>query len=131
MTTATRTEPSGWVLFAATVLWVVAAFNIIYGLVILFNSDWVVLTSAGLLVFDLTSWGWILLLTGVIQAAVGVGVFEGLMWARVLGIIMAGLSAISMLSIMSVYPMWGITILAINVFVIYALTVHGSETATA
>jgi len=54
-------------------------------------------------------------------------VMAGAMWARVLGIAFAVISAIINLAFMAAYPVWGIIIIALDVVVIYALAVHGRE----
>ena len=126
--TQTRTyATSGWVYFAATVLFVVGAMNIIYGLVLLFNSEYAVLTREGLLIFDFTTWGWILLVLGALQVATGAGALSGQTWARVVGITLASLSALSVLPLVGAYAAWGFIILAIDIIIIYALAAKGGE----
>lgn len=124
-----RMSTSGWVYFAATIFSVVGVLNIIYGLTVLFNSDWLVFTPNEILYLNFTTWGWILLITGILQVLVGAGALYGQMWARVVGIIVASLSLITAVSILNVYPGWGLLIIALDVLVIYALAVHGAEVA--
>ncbi len=124
-----KMSTSGWVYFAATIFLVVGVLNIIYGLTVLFNADWLVFTPNEILYLNFTTWGWILLFTGVLQVLVGAGALYGQMWARVVGIIVASLSLITAVSILNVYPGWGFLIIALDVLVIYALAVHGAEVA--
>ncbi len=124
-----RMSTSGWVYFAATIFLVVGVLNIIYGLTVLFNSDWLVFTPNEILYLNFTTWGWILLITGILQVLVGAGALYGQMWARLVGIIVASLSLITAVSILNVYPGWGFLIIALDVLVIYALAVHGGEVA--
>ena len=130
-TVGARAETSGWIYFASALFFVVGIFNFIYGLVALINNEWLVLTTRGILYFNLTTWGWILLITGVVQVLVGAAVLYGQTWARVVGIVIAALSLISALSILNVYPGWGFIIIGLDVLVIYALAVHGGEVAPA
>jgi len=126
-TKMTTYATSGWVFFAATVLFVVGAMNIIYGLVLLFNDTYALLTEQGLLVFDFTTWGWVLLILGLLQLATGAGALAGQTWARVVGIIMAALSALSMFPVLGANPVWGLVILSIDIIIIYALAAKGGE----
>ena len=126
-----RMTTSGWVYFAATIFIVVGILDAFYGLVAIFNSDWVVFTSSSVVLLDLTAWGWIMLITGIIAILVGFGALYGQTWARVVGIIVAALNLIGVTVILSVYPGWGFLIIGLNVLVIYALAVHGDEVAEA
>ena len=122
-----RTGWVGFVVFAGLMLIVIGSFNVIYGLVALFENEFLVPTRQGLLVFDLTQWGWITLIFGGFQMLVGLAIFTGTVWARVLGVIAASLNAIAQLSFLSANPIWSTIIIALDVLVIYALTVHGGE----
>ena len=84
---------SGWVVYAATMATVAGMFNLIYGIVLLFNDTWVGLTTEGILVFNLTAWGWILLGLGVVQLVISFGIAGGQSWARVAGVLWASLIA--------------------------------------
>jgi len=129
MTTRSFDETSGWVIFAGTMLALAGVFKVIYGLAMVFNSDWVVFTTDGAWLLDLTAWGWITLIAGVILIIAAWGVLTGQTWARVVGIIVASLAAINALFTISIFPLWGIVVLALNVLVIYGLAVHGDEVA--
>jgi len=126
-------EPTGWVgfvLFAGIMLIMMGSFQAIEGLVALFKDDYYLVTSKGLaLTMDYTGWGWTHLLLGLAAIAVGLGIFLGQMWARVLGIIVAVLSALTNIVFLPAYPIWCTIVIAMDVLVIYALTVHGREAA--
>lgn len=64
---------------------------------------------------------------GVGTLVVSAGIYAGQTWARVLGVIAAVLAAIDAFIVMPYYTVWGITVLAMSVLVIWALTVHGDE----
>ena len=129
MTSSYRTETSGWVIFAATMFAIVGVFNFIQGIVFLVEDTWTVLTPDSILVFDLTTWGWILLILGLVEMVVAWGILSGQTWAQVVGIIIATIAAVLNLLSISIYPIWGLIILALQVLVIYALAVHGDEVA--
>ncbi len=132
-TPRTRTQPRarsmwvGWLYFGGSMMVLLGTFNIIEGLVALFNDQYYVATQQGLLVFDITAWGWVHLIIGVAAVVVGVGVFTGAMWARVTGVILCGLNAIAQLAFLSAYPLWAVIVIALDVLVIWALIVHGDE----
>lgn len=130
MTSSYRTEPSGWVIFAATMFAIVGVFNFIQGLVFLVEDTWTVLTPDSILVFDLTTWGWILLILGVVEMVVSWGILSGQTWAQVVGIIIASVAIVLNVLSLSIYPIWGLIALVLQVLVIWALAVHGDEVAT-
>ncbi len=80
-----------------------------------------------MLLFDFTTWGWALLVLGALQVLTGAGALSGATWARILGIIMAGLSALSVMPLAGVNTGWGLMILAIDIIIIYALAAKGGE----
>ncbi|HEY7282230.1 MAG TPA: hypothetical protein VID47_11620 [Actinomycetota bacterium] len=130
---ADRREPTGWVgwaIFACVLIILVGGFNIIYGLVGVFDDQRLVTTRNGLLVFDTTTWGWILLIIGVVQVFAALAIFSGRVWGRIVGILMAGLNAWAQLTILEAQPVWSSLIIAVDVLVIYALAVHGREMAS-
>ncbi len=125
--TARRTGWVGWVYFAGTMLVLVGSFNLIEGLVALFNDQYYVPTQQGLLVFDITAWGWVHLIMGGLAVIVGVALFTGATWARVGGVAFAGLNAIAQLAFLSAYPVWAMIVITIDILIIWALIVHGDE----
>ena len=125
--TPRRTGWVGWVYFAGTMLILLGSFNAIEGLVALFNDQYYVPTRQGLLLFDLTGWGWIHLIVGGLAIITGIGLFTGAMWARVFGVILAGLNAIIQLTFLSANPLWAVIVITLDVLVIWALVVHGDE----
>ena len=78
-----------------------------------------------------TVWGWTQLLLGVLTIAVAIGIMKGNTFARILAIVLAGISAITHLAFVEAYPIWSIIVIAIDVLVIFALAVHGRELQTA
>jgi hypothetical protein len=119
----------GWIVFAAIMMMVIGLFNVIDGLVALFNNSWYVVTENALLTFNFTAWGWFMLIVGVVAVLTGFGVLAGQMWARVTGVVLVVLNALGQLAFMPAYPLWSILIIALDVVVIYALTAHGREMA--
>jgi len=119
---------TGFVVFGGIMLVMTGGFQAIQGFVALFEDDRYLVTKNGLLLtMDYTSWGWTHLILGLAAIGVGVGVLLGQMWARVLGIIVAVLSALTNIAFLPAYPIWCAIVITTNILVIYALAVHGSE----
>ena len=126
-----RREPTAWVgfvLFGGIMMLMMGGFQAIEGFVALLREDYYLVTANGLVItMDYTAWGWTQLIIGVIAVITGIGVLLGQMWARVVGIIIAVLSAMVNLAFLPAYPIWGAIVIATDILVIYALAVHGRE----
>jgi|SRR5829696_3577627 len=127
-------EASGWAvsftLFAAIMMLMSGTFQALAGLVAIFENEFYVATRNYLFQFDATTWGWIHLLVGLVVAFAGWGLLSGRTWARVVGITLAVLSAIANFLFLPYYPFWALTVIALDVFVIWALTAHGRDLQT-
>lgn len=117
----------GWVYFAGFMLMVLGVFESIAGLVALFKNTVYVVAERNLWLLDYTTWGWSHLLIGIFLIMAGTAIMAGKMWGRVVGIFFAGLSLIANFGFIPVYPFWSILLIVINMLVLYALIVHGSE----
>jgi hypothetical protein len=118
----------GWIGFAGIIMILVGTFEAFEGLAALFNDKFFAVTNTGLLVTaDYTAWGWVHLILGGVVVAAGCGVFIGKTWARVVGIILAMVSATVNLAFLAAYPVWSVIVITLDVIVIYALAVHGRE----
>ena len=117
----------GWAGFAGVMMIMVGVFDIVQGLVALFNDEFFVVTQEWVFEFDITAWGWIQLILGVVLIASGIGIFSGNVAARTVGVIVAGLAAIANFAWLPYYPVWSIIVIAICIAVIWALTAHGRD----
>jgi hypothetical protein len=118
----------GWVLFAGTMLILVGSFQVIAGLVALFDDGYYAVTPNHLVVHaSYTTWGWTHLILGALAVIAGFGVMVGQTWARIYAIVLAFIGAIVSLGFLSASPVWATIIIAIDVLVIWALSVHGRE----
>ncbi len=88
------------------------------------TPDWV-------LQLDVTTWGWIHLIAGIILVLSGIGIFSGNVLARTVGVIVASLSAIINFAWLPYYPVWGIIAIVLDIAIIWALTAHGRDLASA
>jgi len=120
----------GFIVFAAVMMMMTGVFQALAGLVAIFENTFYVATRNYTFEFDVTAWGWIHLILGVIVALAGLGLLSGATWARVVGITLAVLSAIANFLFIPYYPFWSLLIIALDVFVIWALAVHGGKVAT-
>lgn len=118
---------TGWVFFAGIMMILSGVFNVIAGLTGLLRHTWYVVTASHLLVFNYVAWGWIDLAIGLLVLLAGISVLHGSTWARVVAVVLAGLSMIGSLASVNSYPVWSIVVLAVDVLIIYALVVHGGE----
>ncbi|HEX6499354.1 MAG TPA: hypothetical protein VF054_10025 [Micromonosporaceae bacterium] len=127
----TRPEPTGWVgwiVFGATMLILMGAFQFIEGLVAVLRSGYYVVAESQLAVnVDFTVWGWVHMAIGALAVITGFGLFVAQTWARVVGVILAGVSAIVNMAFIPAYPFWSLAVIALDVVVIYALVAHGRE----
>jgi hypothetical protein len=118
----------GWVVFAGILLVLLGSFHIIEGLVAIFRDEVFVATRSGLVVnVDYTAWGWTHLIGGAVLILVGACLLAGQMWARIVAVVVAGLSALANLAFLPAYPVWSALMIGLDVLVIWAVTVHGSE----
>ena len=119
-------EEAGWADFAVTILFMVAAFQIVDGLVALLRDQTYVTRENGLVVtIDYTVWGWVHLGLGVLAAVAAFGLLSGRMWARVAGVSMACLSILVNFVFMPAYPFLSITVIVLDILVVYAIVVYG------
>jgi hypothetical protein len=117
-----------WVLFAGVMMIMVGSFQAISGLVALFKDEYYLVRPNGLVLnIDYTAWGWWHLLLGILVVLAGFGAIAGQTWARVVGVVLALISAVTNMVFISAYPVWSIIIITLDVIVIWALIVHGRE----
>lgn len=123
-----RTGWTGWVAFGGIMLVLLGLFHAVEGLVSVFDHGYYLVGSSGLVVnVDYTVWGWVHFGLGVLAVIVGIGLLTGNTAARVLGVIIAGISAIVNLGFIAAYPVWSMLIIALDIIVIYAIVAHGRE----
>ena len=130
-TTQANRAPSeaaaGLAVFAAVAMMMIGSFQAIQGIVALANDTFYVVGQEYIFQFDVTTWGWIHLLLGILVAVAGYFVLQGAVWARTVGVIVAVISALFNFAWLPYYPVWSIIIITLNVFVIWALTAHGRD----
>lgn len=117
----------GFAVFAAVMMIIGGTMQALQGLVALVNDTFYVVGEEYLFKFDVSSWGWIHLILGIVVAVAGFALLQGATWARVVAVIVASVSIIANFVWMPYYPLWSLTLIALNVAVIWAVTMHGRD----
>jgi hypothetical protein len=102
-------------------------FNAVEGLVALLNRRFYATNGEQLILFDLTTWGWVHLLLGALVGLAGLALLSGAVWARIVAVAVASANAIAQVAFISAYPVWSTIVIALSVLVIWAIVVHGRD----
>lgn len=119
----------GVTVFAGMMMVLSGTLQAVQGIVALANDTFYVVGSEYVFEFDVTTWGWIHLVMGIIVALAGAGLFQGATWARAVAVVVASVSIIANFLWMPYYPIWSLTVIGFDVFVIWAATMHGRDIA--
>jgi hypothetical protein len=111
-------------------LLVVSAINIFQGFVALVDDKQVVAARDQFILVDLTSWGWTLIVFGVVMLAIGLGLLAGQGWARFAAIVVVALHAVIQVGWIGAYPVWALLMIAIDTVILFALTARWAEART-
>jgi amino acid transporter len=126
-------EPSGaaigWSVFAAAILMMMGMFQGLAGLAAVLNDDRFVVTDDYVFELDVTQWGWVHIIIGILLFLSGLGIFSGNVLARTVGVFVAVASGVSAFIYLPIQPVWSSILIAIAVVVIWALTAHGRDIA--
>jgi hypothetical protein len=120
---------TGWIGFAAWLMIIVGSIDFFEGLIAVIRDKYYVLTPNQIIVFDMTTWGWITLIWGVVLVIAGLALGSGAGWARWFTIVAGSLNMLGQLGFVgsSQYPLWSLTVLALTLVVLYALIVHWDD----
>lgn len=128
-TESTRSEPPGWasggVIFAATMMIIIGVFQALEGLAAIIDDEFYVVLPNYTFDLDVSAWGWVHLILGIVIALAGFYLFTGSSVAGGVAIGLAALSAIANFFFIPYYPFWSLLIIAIDVFVIWAIARSG------
>jgi hypothetical protein len=117
---------AGWVLFAAIMLGLLGIWNFFEGIAAISSAN-VYVANAHYVFSDLSTWGWIVLVLGILQGTAALALMTGSEVARWFGIAVAGINAIGQLNFIPAYPVWGLLIFSVDVLIIYGLAVYGGS----
>jgi len=120
---------SGWIGFTALMLLVIGLLDFFEGLIAVIRKEYYVVAGNQLIVFDTTTWGWITMILGAILFLVGLGLASGAGWARWTAIVLVAVNLIAQLGWLgsTSYPLWTLTVIALEIIVLYALTVRWAD----
>ena len=111
----------GVTIFAGVLLTMVSIFQILEGITAIANDTIFVRGLNYTWQFNVQTWGWIHLIIGLIALATGIGIIMGQTWGYLVGVGIAGLSALSEFMFLPYYPFWSLAVIAIDVVIIWAL----------
>ena len=120
---------SGWIGFAGILLVILGGLAFFEGLIALLRDNYYVATGEGLLIFDVTAWGWIMLLWGIVLACVGLGLLGGAGWARWTAIVLVSVNIFGQLGFLGNTNdlLWVLITLTLNIIVLFALIVRWDD----
>jgi hypothetical protein len=120
---------AGWIRLAGIFMLIIGSIDFFQGLVAVIRSEYYQLTPNQIIVVDTTTWGWTMLIWGLLVIAAGFGLVSGASWARWFTIVAGSLNFIVQLGFVgnAAYPLWALTVLALTVVVLYALIVHWND----
>ncbi|WP_405392258.1 hypothetical protein OG596_33190 [Streptomyces sp. NBC_01102] len=120
-TVGSRSSASGWTVFAAVLMIFGGAMAILEGIAAIAKDDVFVATRNYVFQFNLTGWGWIHLILGIVILLAGCALFTGALWARAVGVLGAGLGVVAHFLWLPYYPFWSLVLIAVYIIVIWAL----------
>ena len=124
MERVTRSDTwAGWIAFAAWLMIIIGGLDFFQGLIAIIRDDYYVQAANQIIVFDLTTWGWVMLIWGIILVTAGCGLLAAQTWARWFAIVVASLNFLVELSFVgsASYPLWALVVVALTLVVLYAL----------
>jgi hypothetical protein len=115
-------EVSGWIAFAGVVMLILGSLDALWGFAAIVNDEVVVVGGTGALIINITTWGWVHLILGLIIVATGIGLVMGNPAARVAGIFFVALNAVAQIVWFPAAPLWAFLMIIIDIVIIYQLT---------
>jgi hypothetical protein len=116
----------GWVLFAGILILIAGVMNSIGGIAAIDDANFYV-NDAEYVFSDLNTWGWIILVIGIMQLFAAFSIWSGGAYGRWVGVLSASLNAMAQLFFIPAFPLWSLAIFALDLLVIYGLVVYGGQ----
>ncbi len=120
-------ERSTWIAFAGVMMVILGCLDVLWGIAAIANNEVVVVGGHGVLVLDITTWGWIQLILGLALAAIGVGLCIGNTAARWAGVFVLAVNAVMQIVWFSAAPLWAILMIVLDIVLIYQLMINWAE----
>jgi hypothetical protein len=113
---------SGWIVFAGVLMLIEGFLDAMWGLAAVINNEVITVGGHGVVVWDISAWGWGHLILGSLVALTGLGLLAGQGWARILGIFFVSLNVLVQFGTFTLFPLWSMLIIAIDIVILYQLT---------
>lgn len=120
-------QPTGWTVFAGALMLIVGSLDALWGLAAILNDDVVLVGGEGVILADVSTWGWVHLILGSLVAVTGMGLFAGTEWARFAAIFFVSINAVAQIVWFPAAPLWAFLIILLDVTIIYQLTARWEE----
>jgi hypothetical protein len=122
---------NGWIAFAGWIMIIVGLLDFFEGLIAVIRKEYYALVGSQVIVFDVRTWGWITLFWGIAILLAGMALLSGAGWARWLTIVLVTANILGQLGFVgsAAYPLWALTVLTLNIIVLYALIVRWDDAA--
>jgi hypothetical protein len=120
---------TGWISFAGWLMVIIGMIDFFEGLIAIIRGSYYAVTPNQIVVVNLTTWGWIMLIWGIVLVLAGLGLLSGSGVARWFTIVIAALNFIFQLGFTgsAAYPLWALTGQALTLVVLYALIVRWND----
>jgi hypothetical protein len=120
---------SGGVTFAGVLMLCSGVLAVFQGIAAIAEDDVYARVGSYVYELNLTGWGWIHVILGALAAVTGAGLLKDVTWARFAGVFLASLSLVAQFLFLPYEPLWSIVVMAMDVFVIWALASRQEQTA--
>jgi hypothetical protein len=114
----------GWLLFAGIMVLIVGILNTIWGIAAIDSASFFI-EDERFIIEDLSMWGWIILIVGVVQLFAAFSIWSGGQFGRWIGIVSAAVSAVAALMSMPGFPLWSLAVFGVDLLIIYGLAAYG------
>ena len=123
---------TGWIGFAAVMMMIIGGITFFEGLIAVVRDEYYVVAGKQVIVFDLTTWGWIMLFWGILLFIAGLGLAAKSGWARWFTIVAVSLNLLAQLGFLgnTEFPLWTLTVVALEAVVLFALTARWGQAET-
>ncbi len=115
---------SSWIAFAGVMMLILGCLDAIWGIAAIANNEVVVVGGHGVMVFDITTWGWVQLILGIAVVLTGAGLLAGNTAARWVAVFLLAFNAVTQVVWFSAAPLWALLIIALDIVIIYQLCVN-------
>ena len=120
-------QPTGWTVFAGALMLILGSLDALYGLAAILNDEVVIVGGQGVIIADVTTWGWIHLILGSIVAATGLGLFAAASSARWAAVFFVSVNAVAQIVWFPAAPLWAFLMIILDVTILYQLTARWEE----